>query len=165
MASMLFKFLLVIILILFVVVAIQGLISYWIFVASMIVGVTFSSLFYRYVERFFVGELPEIFTFSYGEIGEALFTDDDRKKSYIEGLKEKENRAQAELNKMAQDVLEIKQAYKHTKMRLSTEMYEEARGKHYSARVRRAIKAQLGDDTMMKHAQKRDLSVDWNKFL
>lgn len=148
-----------------IVMFIQGIAMYWPFVLGTIIGLVFSPFVYKEIESKLYGALPEFCHFSLTEVGEALFMDDERMKQYRQELKEKEDGAKQELNNMKQQFLDINNTYGEVKNKLRTEMYQEARGKRYSSRVRRGLQAQMGQEKLAKHIRKKDHSVDWEQYL
>jgi hypothetical protein len=162
---MLLKIMTVLLIIFVALMIINGIATYWPFVVGTLIGLLFSPLFKYVVEDFFGGELPEFWQFTLTEVGEALFMDDERMKQYREDMREKENGAIQEVNSMRQKVADIDKTYNQLKNRLTTELYQEAKGQRYSSRVRRGIRAQMGDDKLASHLKKKDQSVDWDKYL
>jgi hypothetical protein len=162
------KIMVVLIILVIIIATVQGVISHWALVLSLLIGMLFSPLFYREVSKKFKFEFPEFFTWGITDVIDTLIPNEETFTTLRNELKQKQTAAvkvASEMETMA-DVLE-QSAHIFIKERKLRSLTKTNIKGPVTARMRKVMSMQLDDEEgeVMRSLHDKRQEINWDKYL
>jgi hypothetical protein len=162
------KIMVVLIILVIIVAAIQGAITHWVLVLSMLVGLLLSPLFYRELGKRIKIEFPEFFSWGLTDVIETLVPNEETYTSLREQLAQKREAAKKVASTMEAkaDALSVTaNAYiQERKLRIGSK--SEIKGP-VTSRMKKAMMMQLDDeeDSVIRELHDQKQEINWDNYL
>ena len=162
------KIMVVLIVLVIVIATVQGAISHWALVLSLLIGMLLSPLFYKEIGKKLKMEFPDFFTWGITDVIDALMPSEETYTSLRDQLKQKREAAAksaAGMEAKAEVLNKTANAYiKERKMRLGVK--GEIKGP-VTSRMKKAMLMQLDDeeDEVIRALHDKQQEINWDNYL
>lgn len=161
--SMIFKFILVLILVAVILLFIIGIASHWELVLGILIGALFSSTFYTFIENNLELGLPEYFYWNVGDLADAFFDDEFQADQVMKEAADKKKAAMSELNDLDQKYMKLEATFESIKTKGDIGQLSKDK-KQPSSRVKKAIMMEIGDPEWVSELKDIKPNVNWDKY-